>query len=159
SLRRAYDRRGTALASAQTPGIDGLISIEAASALAHAARLAMSALIGEGGRPGYRGRSLGIRADLSVEMDLRAYDSFNVIGKIGGRNPRAGAVIVTGHWDHLGVCRPEGETDRICNGAVDNASGIALMIEAARRLRLGPRPARDIYFVATTAEEIGLLGA
>lgn len=64
-----------------------------------------------------------------------------------------------GHWDHLGICAPEGEADRICNGAVDNASGIAVMIEVAKRLGQGQRPDRDIYFLATTAEERGLLGA
>src|SRR3546814_19022990 len=48
---------------------------------------------------------------------------------------------------------------RICNGAVDNASGIAVLIEVAKRLGQGARPDRDIYFLATTAEEKGLLGA
>jgi Zn-dependent M28 family amino/carboxypeptidase len=63
------------------------------------------------------------------------------------------------HWDHFGICRAEGEPDRICNGAVDNASGIAAMIEVAGHLARGRRPARDILFLATTAEEVGLLGA
>jgi Zn-dependent M28 family amino/carboxypeptidase len=63
------------------------------------------------------------------------------------------------HWDHLGFCRPEGAPDRICNGAVDNASGVAMMIEVAGHLAAGPRPPRDILFLATTAEEEGLIGA
>ena len=67
--------------------------------------------------------------------------------------------MVLGHWDHLGICRPEGEADRICNGAVDNASGMAMIIEAARALAAGTRPDRDILFMGTTAEEMGLLGA
>ena len=62
-----------------------------------------------------------------------------------------------GHWDHLGICRPD-DADKICNGAVDNASGIAVLTEVARELAR-KRGDRDIYFVATTAEESGLLGA
>jgi Zn-dependent M28 family amino/carboxypeptidase len=58
----------------------------------------------------------------------------------------------------LGICKPEGEIDRICNGAVDNASGMAVLTEIARRLAK-KRHDRDIYFVGTTAEESGLLGA
>ena len=54
---------------------------------------------------------------------------------------------------------PEGAAHRICNGAVDNASGVAMMIEIAGRLAGQPRPARDILFLATTSEEKGLLGA
>jgi Zn-dependent M28 family amino/carboxypeptidase len=68
-------------------------------------------------------------------------------------------VLYLGHWDHFGTCRPEGEADRICNGAVDNASGIAALIEIAGRLSGQPRPVRDVLFMATTAEELGLLGA
>ena len=67
-----------------------------------------------------------------------------------------------GHWDHFGICRKPDEKlieqDRICNGAVDNASGISLLIETARKLA-DENHDRDIYFLATTAEEKGLLGA
>jgi len=70
--------------------------------------------------------------------------------------------LFMGHWDHFGICRIEDPLepgkDRICNGAVDNASGISLLIETARRLS-GEGQDRDIYFLATTAEEKGLLGA
>lgn len=159
SLRRGYRRRGSALASAAVPGVDGIMTLEAAAALTHAAGLEIAALVEEAAQPDYAGRALGIQATLSVEMALHRYDSFNVIGKIAGSATEKGAVVLTAHWDHLGICRPEGEADRICNGAVDNASGIATLIEVARRLRVGPRPVRDIYFVATTAEEKGLLGA
>ena len=68
-------------------------------------------------------------------------------------------LLFLGHWDHFGICRPPGEADRIRNGAVDNASGIAMLIEIAGRLARQPHPPRDILFLATTSEEIGLLGA
>lgn len=89
----------------------------------------------------------------------RRYTSPNLIGRIPGTGTSGEAIAIIGHWDHTGICRPEGAPDRICNGAVDNASGIAVMIEVAERLARGPRPARDILFIATTAEESGLLGA
>lgn len=83
----------------------------------------------------------------------------NVIGRIAGSDPRAGAIVVMAHWDHLGLCAAEGAADRICNGAVDNASGVALLIEIARAMARGPRLKRSLIFVATTGEEMGLLGA
>ena len=63
------------------------------------------------------------------------------------------------HWDHFGTCAQAPAEHLICNGAIDNASGVAAMIEIARRLSKGPQSDRDIYFLATTAEELGLLGA
>ncbi len=110
----------------------------------------------------FRATDLPMRADLFAETDIRGLVSHNVIGKIPGSKPKSGAVLFLGHWDHFGECRREDPDDpgkdRICNGAVDNASGISLLIETAKRLT-SSRPERDIYFLATTAEERGLLGA
>lgn len=110
----------------------------------------------------FRAIDLPIRADMFAETDIRGFVSHNVIGRIAGSKPESGAVLFLGHWDHFGVCRREDpadpEKDRICNGAVDNASGISLLIETSKRL-MSIQPERDIYFLATTAEERGLLGA
>jgi Peptidase family M28 len=103
-------------------------------------------------------KPLGITADFDVRSAVTQFNSHNVIGKISGKKPKSGAVVFMGHWDHLGLCRPEGEADRICNGAVDNASGMAVLTEVARKLARSKHD-RDIYFVGTTAEESGLLGA
>ncbi len=100
---------------------------------------------------------LGITIEASA--DRREFASHNVIGRIPGQRSESGAVLLLAHWDHLGECGPSGAADRICRGAVDNASGVALMLELARRLRAGPQLDRDIYVLATTAEEAGLLGA
>ena len=82
----------------------------------------------------------------------------NIIGRVPGSDPAAGTVLLTAHWDHLGHCRTIA-LDRICNGAVDNASGVATPIEVARAIAAGPRPVRDVYFIATTGEEEGEIGA
>ena len=68
-------------------------------------------------------------------------------------------MIYTAHWDHLGR-HPELQGDQISNGAIDNASGVASVIElAAAFTKLNPPPKRSVLFMATTAEEAGLLGA
>ena len=106
----------------------------------------------------YAGEALGIDGNFNVSTDIRRFNSYNVVGKLAGKKKNSGALLYMGHWDHLGICEPEGSADRICNGAVDNASGIAVLTEVAEHLAK-KRHDRDVYFVATTAEESGLLGA
>ena len=89
---------------------------------------------------------------------LGATTSHNVVGKVSGANPDGKAVLLMAHWDHLGLCRPAGDADRICNGAVDNASGTAALLALVRRVK-AMRLDRDVYFVFTGAEEWGLFGA
>jgi len=93
------------------------------------------------------------------EMNKRGpFTSYNVVGRVPGKAPDGRVVVVMAHYDHLGLCMPEGAPDRICNGAVDNASGTAAMIAVAERVaRMGLD--RYVWFVATSAEEWGLLGA
>jgi hypothetical protein len=138
--------------------IEGAVSSEFAVALVTAAGLDWDKLRAHAKGTDYAGEPLGVEADLAVSTDIQRFNSSNVIGKISGRKKGSGAVLFMGHWDHLGICGPEDAPDRICNGAVDNASGIAVLIEAAQRLSKN-RHDRDIYFLATTAEESGLLGA
>ncbi len=107
----------------------------------------------------FRAVALPVRISMDVATGVQRYTSNNVVGRVRGSGGTGESLLYLGHWDHFGLCRPEGEADRICNGAVDNASGIAMMIEVAGRLGRQPRPARDILFLATTSEEVGLLGA
>ena len=101
---------------------------------------------------------LTAKASIDAASTRREFTSSNVLGMIPGEVRGAGAVLLLAHWDHLGECAPE-TPDPICNGAIDNASGIAVMLELARRLKAGGPYDRDIYFLATSAEESGLLGA
>lgn len=101
--------------------------------------------------------------DLTVSLEATTRETriktHNVIGKIPGKRPELGAVLLVAHWDHFGTCAEPPAENLICNGAIDNASGVAVLIEAARRLAKGPPPDRDVYVLFTTGEELGLLGA
>lgn len=99
------------------------------------------------------------QATIEASTQRREVRSHNLIGRLPGSTSQDGAVLLLAHWDHFGTCGDEGDSDRLCNGAADNASGVAVMLELARRLaEAGPHD-RDIYVLATTAEEWGLLGA
>jgi Zn-dependent M28 family amino/carboxypeptidase len=104
--------------------------------------------------------STGLTASARIHSVLRRVESENVAARLAGRDPRLAsqAVLVTAHWDHKGI-GPVVRGDSIYNGAEDNASGVAAMLGAAKALTQLPRPARSIVFVATTAEESGLLGS
>jgi hypothetical protein len=138
--------------------LEGGMSSEFAVALVTAAGRDWDKLRVNAKLPDYKGEALGVDADFTVTTDIYRFNSSNVIGKIAGRKRGSGALLFMGHWDHLGICAPEDAPDRICNGAVDNASGMAVLTEVAERLAK-KRHDRDIYFVATSAEESGLLGA
>jgi Zn-dependent M28 family amino/carboxypeptidase len=108
-------------------------------------------------RRDFRPVALGATADFHVRNTTRDVQSRNVIGKLEGSHPdrRHEYVVYTAHWDHLGT-----DGTQIWNGAVDNASGTAGIIEIARAFAALPRrPDRTILFLAVTAEERGLLGA
>jgi hypothetical protein len=159
-LRDSAGSTAVRLADAK-PGapVSGFLSLEAADALLKKAGQDGAAVREAAKSPDYKGLVLPVTADLATQSAIRPFASNNVIAKLPGAKPDGKAVLFLGHWDHLGICGKESDADRICNGAVDNASGIAVLIEVAKRLATGPRPDRDIYFLATTAEEKGLLGA
>ena len=104
---------------------------------------------------------LNAKANIAIKQQIRSFKSHNVIGKLEGSDPKLNGeyVIYTAHWDHLGR-HPELQGDQIFNGAIDNASGVASVIElAAAFMKINPPPKRSVLFMATTAEEAGLLGA
>ncbi len=139
--------------------LDGLLSEETGARLLDAGGLSPIAAGELAGTEAAFARRLDARLTLEATSRSRRYDSYNVVARLPGRRANGEVIMLTGHWDHLGECRPATASDRICNGAVDNASGIAVLLELARRLGAGPRLDRDIWIVATTAEESGLLGA
>jgi Zn-dependent M28 family amino/carboxypeptidase len=100
-------------------------------------------------------------ATFSADYQLRQSNiaSKNVVARLPGRTRPSETVLYTAHWDHLGVGLPDAKGDRIYNGAVDNATGIAAIIEIARAFTQGPRPERSVVFLAVSVEEKGLLGS
>jgi IMP dehydrogenase/GMP reductase len=154
-----YRQPSTRLDGQQAAPIVGAMPLAAAQRLFAAGGADLERLLNERAGPDFHAVTLPIRANLHVATDVRRYTTDNVIGRIRGSGATGESVVLVAHWDHFGLCRPEGAPDRICNGAVDNASGVAMMIEVAGRLARQPRPARDILVLATTSEEKGLLGA
>jgi Zn-dependent M28 family amino/carboxypeptidase len=109
----------------------------------------------------FRPAVLDAKANIDIKQQLRSFKSHNVIGKLEGSDPKLGDeyIIYTAHWDHLGR-NHNLQGDQIYNGAIDNASGVASLIQlAAAFAKLNPPPKRSVLFIATTAEEAGLLGA
>ena len=143
----------TALQSKPVPEVQGAMPFAAA------ARLAGQDLLRRAKSEGFRATRTSAAGTLDVSTAVWAYDSHNVIGRLRGKGGKGESILYLAHWDHLGICGSEGAEDRVCNGAVDNASGLAVMLEIARHLARGERPSRDVLFMGTTAEEMGLLGA
>ena len=85
--------------------------------------------------------------------------SHNVLGRLPGTKHPDETVLYTAHWDHLGVGQPDAKGDRIYNGAVDNGTGVAELLELGRAFAHAPRTDRSLVFMAVTAEEKGLLGS
>ncbi|MBX3725136.1 MAG: M28 family peptidase [Xanthomonadales bacterium] len=110
--------------------------------------------------PGFRAVPLGdLKLDATVNSAIERGRSDNVLAALPGNSRPDEWVVVTGHWDHLGTAqRADGGTD-IYNGAIDNASGLAVMIEIAGALHAEGGAARSVLFLAVTLEESGLLGS
>ncbi len=100
----------------------------------------------------------GVKANFAFDNQIAKKMSRNVIGVLPGAKRPDEYVLYTGHWDHLGRCTPVAGDD-ICNGAVDNASGIAGLVTLAQAFKTAGAPDRSIVFLAVTAEESGLLGS
>ena len=112
---------------------------------------------------GFTAVPLGLRVGATLHQAIARRQSPNVIGVLPGTNTPE-AVLYTAHYDHFGIRDPKADdppnADRIFNGAVDNASGVAGILTIAEAMAgSGAKPGRSIYFVATTLEESGLLGS
>jgi Zn-dependent M28 family amino/carboxypeptidase len=95
----------------------------------------------------------------SYAVKRQTIRSKNVLGRLAGTTRPNETILFGAHWDHLGVGAPDARGDSIYNGAVDNGTGIAAVLELARVFAAGPRTQRSLVFAFWTAEEKGLLGS
>jgi len=116
-------------------------------------------LIAEARQSGFQGFEMGVTAHLALTNRWEKARSHNVLGKITGTDLADEYLFYTAHWDHLGIGKKM-DGDSIYNGAVDNGTSLAWMLEIARAFKAMPqKPRRSIVFMAPTAEESGLNGS
>lgn len=119
-----------------------------------------STLLIKANKPGFKPVPLNLKLSTTMKVAATYNKSYNVIGKITGSKHPDEVIIYTAHWDHLGIGTPDETGDSIYNGALDNATGTAGLLEFARAFKsLKTPPERTIVFLSVTAEEQLLLGS
>ena len=140
--------------------INGWISLPAAKKLIAAAGQDSTTFLAQADKRGFKGQALDLKLSTTMNVKTTFNKSHNVIGKITGTKRPDEVIIYTSHWDHLGIGSPDETADSIYNGAFDNASGTAGLIELARAFKsMKVQPERTIILLAVTAEEQGLWGS
>ena len=146
-------------ASAHVP-VEAWIQRAVAVELFRRAGLDFEALKKKAAKRGFRAVALpGTTFSARFDVAHAPVMSKNVLGVLPGTSRPDEHVIYSAHWDHLGIGPPDARGDTVYNGAVDDASGVAALLELARMHAGAPRVSRSVVFLATTAEERGLLGA
>jgi len=139
--------------------MEGWIQRDLAVDLFKAAGLDFEAMKEAARKKDFRPVPLNATLDASYAVKAETITSYNVLGRLAGAKHPDETVIYSAHWDHLGVGQPDAKGDKIYNGARDNASGVAALLELARGFAGAPRTDRSVVFLAVTAEEKGLLGS
>ena len=139
-------------------GFEGWMTNDVAMETFQRARLDFAELKARAQRSGFRAVRMNLTGSIALDTRVEERTTYNVIGVLAGAERPEETLMYSAHWDHLGHC-PAIEGDDICNGALDNATGVAALIELARRASADGAPQRSMAFIALTAEEQGLLGA
>jgi len=158
-----YDLRAADDPAPRLP-LQGWIAGDQAKALFADAGMDLDALRAAAGKPGFRAVALPATASATLKSTVVEKESRNVLALLPGTDRADEAVIYMAHWDHLGTHEAaadgsDASADRIYNGAVDNATGVAGILEIAGALAAGAKPRRSVLFLAVTLEESGLLGS
>jgi len=139
--------------------VEGWVTSETAQTIFGQADLNFDLLKTLASQQGFKAVPVGLTASIALRNSIVQSTSRNVIARIPGSERPDEHVVYMAHWDHLGIDRSL-EGDQIYNGALDNATGTAGLLELAEAfMSLEQRPARSILFIAVTAEEQGLLGS
>ncbi|RYG08166.1 MAG: M28 family peptidase, partial [Caulobacteraceae bacterium] len=140
--------------------MEGWITRDTAVALFQHAGLDFEALKRQARGRDFRPTPLtGASLDAMFDLSTTRIEAHNVVARLEGATHPDETVLFTAHWDHLGVGEPDANGDAIFNGAVDNASGTAGLLEMARVFGAAPRTQRSIVMISFTGEESGLLGS
>ena len=152
-----YDLRAADDPAPRVP-LQGWITGEQAKTLFADAGLDLDAMRAAAGKRGFKPVTLPAKASVTLKSTIAEKESRNVLALLPGSERPEEAVVYMAHWDHLGKHDGE-EGDNIYNGAVDNATGVAGILEIAEAMAKGAKPKRSALFVAVTLEESGLLGS
>ncbi len=145
---------------ASRTALEGWVHYDDAVTLFAEAGLDYEALKSSASVKGFKPVSMGdLRLNAVISQEVNTTTSRNVAGEIKGSTRPDEYVLYMAHWDHLGKNDALPGDDKIYNGAVDNATGTAAIIEIGEAMAQGPQPERSVLFVAVTAEESGLLGS
>ncbi|WP_295631250.1 M28 family metallopeptidase [Novosphingobium sp.] len=139
--------------------VNGWVQLPVAQKIFAAAGQDLTKLTEAATHKGFRAVPLGVKASLGFDSAIRRSNSHNVVGILPGQTRPQEYVLYTAHWDHLGHCKPDAKGDGICNGAVDNATGVAALAALAKANVKAGAAARSQVFVSVTLEESGLLGS
>ncbi|HSW28914.1 MAG TPA: M28 family peptidase [Longimicrobiales bacterium] len=140
-------------------GMVGWVTQEVATKLLALAGLSYDDLKAAAAKRGFTAVRTGVTGTGSLTAAVREVETANVVGLARGSRLPDDVITVTSHYDHFGIGEPI-DGDSIYNGASDNASGVGLLLEMARAyVALADRPGRSVLFIATAAEEQGLLGS
>ena len=138
---------------------NGWVQLPVADAIMKAAGKNLRELTAAAGRKGFKPVPLNLTASLGFDNAVRRSKSANVVGILPGKTRPDEYVLYSAHWDHLGRCTADKTGDDICNGAVDNATGVGAITALADAQRRHGGAARSQVFIALTLEESGLLGS
>lgn len=144
---------------ADQTAFNGWVQKDVAQQVFTAAGKDFAGMVAAAGQKGFKAVPLGLKASLSFDNATRKSTSHNVIGVLPGKAAPKEYVLYTAHWDHLGHCKADARGDDICNGAVDNATGIAALTALAKASAKAGPARRTQVFAAVTLEESGLLGS
>jgi Zn-dependent M28 family amino/carboxypeptidase len=141
-------------------GVKGWLRDEGGRKIFDAAGLDFDAALAAAKRPGFRAIPLGVKGDVILDVSYQVEETRNVAGILPGTDLKDEVVVMSAHWDHLGIGTPDETGDTIYNGAADNGSGIASVLLAARKFQeLPAKPRRSILFFFPSSEESGLFGS
>ena len=138
---------------------NGWIQKPVAEAVLKASGQDLTALTAAAKQKGFKAVPLGSSASLSFDNEIKRATSHNVIGILPGKKRPGEYVLYTAHWDHLGRCTRDKTGDDICNGAIDNATGVGALVSLAEANAKVGAADRSQVFMSVTLEESGLLGS